>query len=62
MRQQSSAATQIKRTDFQNLFVPQDEIDRCAKNIFGLVEQRRLCAEKPRKRTWTTMSEDWFSG
>jgi len=34
MVQRSSTATQMKTTRVQNLFVSQDEIDRCAKKIW----------------------------
>ena len=60
MRQHSSAAPQMKRTDIQNLFVSREEIDRCAKNILGLVEQRAYELFENRGREHGHDNEDWF--
>jgi HSP20 family molecular chaperone IbpA len=60
MKQQSSAATQMKKSNVQNLFVPQSEIDQCAKEIFGLVEQRAYQIYENRGREPGHDNEDWF--
>ena len=60
MRQQSTSATQLKRSNVHNLFVPQSEMDQCAKSIFGLVEQRAYELYENRGREPGHDSEDWF--
>jgi HSP20 family molecular chaperone IbpA len=60
MKQQSSAATQRKRTNFDHLFVSPDQIDRYMKNVFDLVARR--AHELFESRGWEHGhdSEDWF--
>ena len=60
MRQQSSVATQMKRTTFDHLFVPPDEMDRCMKNAFDLVARRAYELYESRGSEHGHDIEDWF--
>ena len=60
MRQQSSAATQMKRSDFKNLFVSHDEIDRHMKSVFDLVARRAYELFDNRGGEHGHDSDDWF--
>jgi HSP20 family protein len=60
MRQQSASATQTKRTNFSNLFVSQDEIDRRMKSVFDLVARRAYELFEDRRCEHGHDIEDWF--
>jgi HSP20 family molecular chaperone IbpA len=60
MTQQSSAGTLTKRSDFNNLFVSQDEIDRQMKGAFDLVARRAYELFENRGGEHGYDSDDWF--
>jgi HSP20 family protein len=60
VRQQSSAATQMTSSNFNNLFVSQDEIDRCMKSVFDLVARRAYELFENRGSEHGHDIEDWF--
>jgi len=60
VRQQSSAATQMKKSNFDHLFVSQDEIDRHMKSVFDLVARRAYELFESRGNEHGHDSEDWF--
>lgn len=60
VRQQSSAAAQMKRSSYHHLFVSQDEIDRHMKGVFDLVARRAYQLFENRGGEHGHDSEDWF--
>jgi HSP20 family protein len=60
MKQQSAVTTQVKRTNFSNLFVSQDEIDRHMKSAFDLVARRAYELFEDRRCEHGHDIEDWF--
>jgi HSP20 family molecular chaperone IbpA len=60
VRQQSSVATQMKKTNFDYLFVSPDEIDRHMKTAFDLVARRAYELFENRGSEHGHDSEDWF--
>lgn len=60
MRQQSSIATQMNRTNFDYLFVSPDEIDRCMKSVFDLVARRAYELFESRGSDHGHDLEDWY--
>jgi HSP20 family molecular chaperone IbpA len=60
VRQQSSAATQMKRSKFDHLFVTPDEIGRAMEGVFDLVARRAYELYENRGCEHGHDSEDWF--
>ena len=60
MRQQSSVAVQMKRSKYDHLIVPPDEIDRYMESVFDLVAQRAYELFEKRGCEHGHDNEDWF--
>jgi HSP20 family molecular chaperone IbpA len=60
MRQQSSTATQMKRSDCKDLIVAHEEIDRHMKDAFDLVARRAYELFDSRGGEHGHDSDDWF--
>ena len=60
MNQQLAVMTQHESTNFNSLFVPSKEIDRCIQDIFQLIAQRAYELYESRGGEHGNDWEDWF--